>query len=329
MSTWSARAPCRVDLGGGTLDIWPLGLFHPGARTVNVAVDIEVGVEVRRATAFRVAQAGAVLEADDLESLRAEPSTRLIAEVCDFLGVDGVDIEISSGSPRGGGLGASSALTVCLLAAIGNAAGRAQPPSAQLAAEARDLEARMMRLPTGIQDHAPALLGNAVVVEHRIGGSVSRVLPCDLDGLGRHLVVAYSGQSHFSAGNNWAIIRRALDHDPATDSLLGLIARAAGRVEDALAAGDFEALGHAVAEEWRHRRQLAEEVSTPKIEGLLDAARDAGAWGGKACGAGGGGCVVVLAPQAHRARVVDALARAGGEVLDAHPCREGLRTMRT
>jgi D-glycero-alpha-D-manno-heptose-7-phosphate kinase len=326
VTVWSARAPCRVDLGGGTLDIWPLGLFHPGARTVNVAIDIEVGVEVRRGDGFRVAQAGSVVHARDLASLRAEPSARLIAEVCDFLGIDGVDIEISSGSPRGGGLGASSALTICLLAAIGAAAGREQPPSAQLAAEARDLEARMMRLPTGIQDHAPALLGSAVVVEHRIGGSVSRVLPCDLDGLAHHLVVAYSGQSHFSAGNNWSIIRRALDHDPDTDRLLRAIAVAAAAVEAALAAGDFEALGHAVAQEWGHRRQLADEVSTPTIEALLDAARRAGAWGGKACGAGGGGCVVVLAPKARRAEVAQALARAGAEVLEASPSPEGLRT---
>lgn len=328
MTVWAARAPCRVDLGGGTLDIWPLGLFHPGARTVNVAIDIEVAVEARLGTGFRVSQAGTVFQERDLGSLRAEPSTRLIAEVCDFLGVDGIDLEISSGSPRGGGLGASSALTVCLLAAIGAAAGREQPSNAQLAAEARDLEARMMRLPTGIQDHAPALLGNAVVVDHCIGGSVSRVLPCDLAGLAGHLVVAYSGQSHFSAGNNWSIIRRALDHDPHTTRLLREIAAAASQIEVTLAAGDFEALGHAVAREWSHRRELADEVSTPTIEALLDTARRTGAWGGKACGAGGGGCVVVLAPQALRLAVADALAGAGAEVLEARPCREGLRISR-
>src|SRR6201987_12219 len=33
-----SKAPTRVDLAGGTLDIWPIYLFHPGALTINAAI---------------------------------------------------------------------------------------------------------------------------------------------------------------------------------------------------------------------------------------------------------------------------------------------------
>src|SRR5437868_10894278 len=36
----TAHAPCRADLAGGTIDLWPLYLFHPGALTLNIALEI-------------------------------------------------------------------------------------------------------------------------------------------------------------------------------------------------------------------------------------------------------------------------------------------------
>ncbi|MEP6767816.1 MAG: hypothetical protein ABJC61_04055, partial [Acidobacteriota bacterium] len=71
---------------------------------------------------------------------------------------------------------------------------------------------------------------------------------------------------------------------------------AAASMAQAAARRDFEAMGAALASEWEARRRLAPVVSTPVIERAIAAAIAAGAWGGKACGAGGGGFVVILAP---------------------------------
>lgn len=215
-----------------------------------------------------------------------------------------------------------------MLAALGEIIGRPRPTPERLAAEARDLEAGLMKLPTGIQDHAPALLGGVVVVEHQVGGSVSRRLEVDLVGLAESLLVVYTGQSHFSAGNNWAIIRRALDGDREMAALLGQIAAAAVAAEQALLDGDIEALGLAVGRDWQARRQLAAEVTTPLIDAMLAAAAEAGAWGGKVCGAGGGGCVVVVAPHQRRAEVARRLEALGGTILPARPTTLGLSVSR-
>jgi D-glycero-alpha-D-manno-heptose-7-phosphate kinase len=151
----------------------------------------------------------------------------------------------------------------------------------------------------------------------------------DLAALGRSLVVAYSGLSHFSAGQNWQVVRRRLDGDPEVTAHFTGIAEAAAAMPAALEAGDFAGAGELMAREWSHRRRLAAGISTPGIERLLAAASAAGAWGGKACGAGGGGCVAVLCPATRRKAVAAALAGVGGTVLAARPAGEPLHVERS
>ena len=231
-----------------------------------------------------------------------------------------VTIHLESASPRGGGLGASSALIVALLAAGEELVGARRSPAARLAALGRDLEAAMMSLPTGMQDHYPGLLGGALEILYRPGGEVVERLPLDLDALGRSLVVAYTGRSHFSAGQNWEVVRRRLDGEAETVELFAGIADAARALAEALRAGDLARAGEQMAREWSFRRRLAPGVSTGTIEELLDRGRRAGAWGGKACGAGGGGSIALLCPAERRSAVVEALEAVDGvRVLEAGP----------
>lgn len=320
-----ARGWCRVDLAGGTLDIWPLGLLHPGARTVNVAIDLPAEVTLtRREAGYRVLQGEHRSEAADLSGLAAQAEGALAGTFLAALATPPVDVELVAGSPRGGGLGGSSALGVALLAAGEALVDRVPSSPAERVALARDLEARMMGLPTGVQDHWPALLGGALEIVHEAGGSVVRPVPADLAALGDSLLVAYTGQSHFSAGQNWQIVRRRLDADPETVGLFAGIARAAVDAAAALTAGDLPRLGEVVRREWEHRRRLAPEISTPRIEAMLDAAAALGAWGGKACGAGGGGSIAVLCPPECKGAIAARLAELGGEVLAVQPTAEPL-----
>jgi D-glycero-alpha-D-manno-heptose-7-phosphate kinase len=101
-----AVARCRVDLAGGTLDIWPLGLLHPGASTVNVAVDLAVEVALLpRAAGFTVAsdREGEV-SAQTIAELVADPRTALVGRVVEELGLGPCAIRTASASPRGAGL---------------------------------------------------------------------------------------------------------------------------------------------------------------------------------------------------------------------------------
>jgi D-glycero-alpha-D-manno-heptose-7-phosphate kinase len=259
-----------------------------------------------------------------VEELAADQESALAGVVAAALGLPPVDIEVRSASPRGGGLGASSAMTVALIAAGDRLLGvprREAPPTARLA---RDLEARLMRLPTGTQDHYPALLGGPLVVTFTAGGESVRRLDVELDALSRHLLLVYTGHSHFSAATNWEIIRRCLEADPEVHRLLQGIADVAAALPAPLERGDFAAVGALVGQEWQLRRQLAEGVTVPVVERLLAKARELGAWGGKACGAGGGGCVAILAPAERREAIAAALVAQGGSVVDAKPTSDGL-----
>ena len=326
MSAIRATARCRVDLGGGTLDIWPLGLLHPGSVTVNVAIDVRAEIElVPGGDAYRVVQGGESLAAESLRALAEQPDGALVARLLSAFDPGPCEIRIATGSPRGAGLGDSSAIAVALLAATEIASDGATRLSAlERARLARDLEAQLMGLPTGLQDHLPAQLGGALEIDHRPGGERVRALDIDLAALGERLVVAYTGQSHFSAGANWGVVRGRLDGDPDRVERLDRVARAASGMASALEAGDWATLGAAIDREWQARRGLSPEISTPTIETLLESAKELGAWGGKACGAGGGGCVLVLVPPAKRGELVAAWTSRGAQVLDAPPTRSGL-----
>ena len=316
VQTW-----CRADFAGGTLDIWPLGLLHPGASTVNVALDlaVEVRLEPRR-HGFVVRQGGERLETETLAELAAAPGGALVGAVAVAEAMPPFEIGIASASPRGAGLGASSALAVALLAAAEvQSGGGLTRTAAERAAVARDIEARLMGLPTGLQDHYPAQLGGVLEIVHAPGGERVTSLPVDLVRLGDHLLVGFTGQSHFSAGANWLVVRRRLEADPFIVERLSDIAEVAGRLPAALVAADWAAAGRLVGEEGAARRQLSDEISTPGIEALLATARDLGAWGGKACGAGGGGSVLVVAPSERRQAIAAAWRALGTEILPARP----------
>jgi D-glycero-alpha-D-manno-heptose-7-phosphate kinase len=321
-----ARTGCRIDLAGGTLDIWPLGLLHEDAVTVNVAIDVPVRVEIeRRRSGYRLAVGDEWFEATDVREFLKDDSTGLFGVIAHELAVPPVEVRIHSGSPRGGGLGASSAIGAALIGALEALEGRDPSEPVERAVLARDLEARLMGLPTGHQDHFPPMLGGALEIAHRAGGERVRRLQVDLEDLGEALTIVYTGRSHFSGATNWQVIRRRLEGDPETVELFSRICEIARSLSAALEANDLPEVGRLVGDEWDCRRRLAEGVSTPEIETLLAAARREGAWGGKAGGAGGGGCVAVLHPAERGDAVRRAAEAAGGTVLPARPTGEGLK----
>jgi D-glycero-alpha-D-manno-heptose-7-phosphate kinase len=90
-------------------------------------------------------------------------------------------------------------------------------------------------------------------------------------------------------------------------------------------AGDGRAGGRHGAAVWVNRKGLAPGATTPASDGMLSAAAAAGAWGGKVCGAGGGGCLFCIGEPEAVPAIRKALADGGARLLDFQIETEGLR----
>jgi D-glycero-alpha-D-manno-heptose-7-phosphate kinase len=301
--TLEVSAPVRADLAGGTLDLWPLYVFHPGSVTVNVA--LRPGVRVRLVPGgappgrIRHGSPGSLpveLGPEDASGhLTAAVGFHLIPE-------GGFAVEVLEQPPVGSGLGASSALAVALARGCLALAARSLA-TPRLVALLRDLEAGVLSAPTGVQDYYPALLGGPLAIRLEPGGETTERLPTALAWLEARLVVIFSGIAHASGAVNWETYRARVDGDAGVAEALTQIALAAVACREALIAADDAAVGRAIAAEWEARRRLSAAVTSPALDTILAAGRAAGALAGKACGAGGGGSVLFWVPPGRRAAV--------------------------
>ena len=337
MSIISARCPTRIDLAGGTLDIWPIHLLlEEPAVTVNVALDLPVDVEVElRPSTPRIvlasADQGLRAEYADRAALRAElaggsPRLPLLGMALEASEIEGgARVEVRATSPKGAGLGGSSALMVALLGALAHAAGQ-DHRARSLLQLAQDVETRLLRTPTGYQDYAPPFYGGCLALEGRPGGVVVEHLhDVDLDVLGARLRLVYTGEPHHSGITNWGIVRAFLEGREHAVRSLQAIAANARVLREALRRGDLDAALEASVEDGQLRKKMAPRISTPTLKAIDAAARRAGALGSKILGAGGGGCLlVVLGPATDAAKVDAALASGPGRILPLKLTAEGL-----
>jgi D-glycero-alpha-D-manno-heptose-7-phosphate kinase len=323
-----ASAPARIDLAGGTLDLWPLHVLHPGSVTVNLAIDRLARCRVRRAReGFHVLapERGLEKRAASAEELLAAPETALVGSLLAALRVgEPLAIEIASEVPFGSGLGGSSALTVALLGALERFS-RRDLSGLDRVDFVRDVETRVLNKPAGVQDYFPPLAGGLHRIVFEPGRTLAARSDVQADLWDRHLTLFDTGASHSSGMNNWEIFKARLEGDAAVAARLEGVRRAAEGMAAAARALDLPAMGRALGEEWDARRELAPVVSTSLIERAIEAACSAGAWAGKACGAGGGGCVVFLSPADRTASVRKSLSGLGeGSVLPVRAVNRGL-----
>ena len=113
--------------------------------------------------------------------------------------------------------------------------------------------------------------------------------------LERRCIVAYTGQSRISGDTITAVLGAYRERDQRVVHALGRMKALAHAMADEVREADVDDLGELVWEHWQHQRSLHPSIPTPLIDSILERARAAGARGGKALGASGGGCVLVIA----------------------------------
>lgn len=314
----TARAPTRIDLAGGTVDIWPIYLFLDRATTINLAIDLYAETTLEETdesgVTLRAGDQGAELKFgwDEIDGVNPPPMLelhwkylqyflRLKKKSGRFYPTLGLTLSTRAKSPAGAGLGGSSTLSVSIIGALKvwcDGAIDVKTEGESLVEITRDVETTVIKVPAGMQDYYGAMFGGLQSLRWGAGTHDRQWLdPNLIQELEDRLLLFYSGQSRNSGINNWALFKSFIDgQGPVREQFTG-INRATQALEKALGSRDWAAAGEAIAAEWKVRRELAPGITIPEIDRAFEYAMSHGATAGKICGAGGGGCFFVYLPE--------------------------------
>ncbi len=311
-----ATSPLRISFVGGGTD-FPHYYEEHGGAVVSATIDHAVRVTIRprtdRQVTVRSLDLGHLVGYHLDEGPEYDGVMDLAKAAIDRIGVaGGVDVDIRSDAPAGSGLGGSSALVVALSAGLAALAGIRLSADA-LARLAYTIERDDVGIRGGFQDQYAAAFGGCNLIE--FGRDEVRVVPLELGTATVHrleanLLLCYTG----SVRRNVGIIDRqiALWREGREETRMGLkeLHELAYVMRDVLASGDAERLGQMLGDAFASKLRMNPSITdgTP-VERLLEVARDAGAFGGKMCGAGGGGYLLLAcrpeAQPAVRAHLAD------------------------
>ncbi len=295
-----SRAPVRVDFAGAWTDV---GIFARGAGGVVVNATIDKYVHGR-------------LEVHDQGDAKIAPD-------------EGIRVTYWCDLPSGSGLGTSAALNVCWLSLVQAQVNPDLQQKERMAELAYRLE-ELLGILGGKQDQYAAAVGGFCHMTFGNGVEVERlaVAPEVVQEIESRLVLCYTGKSRLSSTIHedvWGAFRRG---EPATVNALYDLRNCAVRMRTVLLNGDVDGFGELIGQSWRHQKALAESVSNEQIERLFQVAAQSGASQGKACGAGGGGCLLFFAEAGSAPCVAAALSAEGARVIPFRFEDKGLEVTR-
>ncbi len=326
-----AQAPCRADLAGGTIDLWPLYLFHNDALTLNLALNIQTTCKITplkgKRIQLRSLDTRKTEQFRDFEELRQKRKFRLplAARLLQFFAPkEGLLIETDSESPAGAGISGSSALMIAATAALARFTNR-HLTLEQMRVIAQNVEAQIIRVPTGCQDYYPALYGGVSAIHLDPDGIHREAVPVDLEALESRFVLAYTGAPRQSGINNWEVFKAHINGDKRVFRNFEKICEIARAMHTALGKSDWVEVARLLREEWKLRRTNIPGITTPLIDKLISVAGKNGGVAAKVCGAGGGGCVIFMVEEGAASRVATAIGGEGGSVLPLQIARSGVR----
>src|ERR1700758_3885594 len=326
-----AQAPCRADLAGGTIDLWPLYLFHPGALTLNFAVNIFTTCRITPLKGKRIHLRSLDTRREEtfasFRELRRSNRFRLplAARLLQFFAPkEGLLMETDSESPAGAGISGSSALMIATTAALARFTDR-HLSLEQMRVIAQNIEAQIIHVPTGCQDYYPALYGGVSAIHLNADGIHREAVPIPAEEIESRFVLAYTGAPRQSGINNWEVFKAHIDGDRRVFRNFARIVEIARHMYQGLLRSDWDEVARLLREEWKLRRTNAPGITTPLIDKLIAVAGKNGGRAAKVCGAGGGGCVIFLVEKGTARRVATVVGDNGGRVFPLQLARDGLR----
>jgi D-glycero-alpha-D-manno-heptose-7-phosphate kinase len=302
-----SRTPYRISLFGGGTD-YPAWYQQHGGAVLSTTIDKYCYLTCRYLPPFFAHSIRVVYSQIENCSSVDEIKHPAVREVLRMLAIDrGVEIHHDGDLPARSGMGSSSAFTVGLIHALRSLTGH-MPTKHDLALGAIEIEQERLRENVGSQDQVAAAYGGLNTIAFEPNGAFS-VRPVTLrrervEELNAHLMLFFTGIQR-----NATSVAAAYEADtPARESAMRTVR---GMVDEALgllaSPGDLAPLGKLMHEAWLLKRGLGKHVTSPAIDAMYEAARKAGAHGGKLTGAGGGGFLLCVAPPERRAHIRRAL----------------------
>jgi D-glycero-alpha-D-manno-heptose-7-phosphate kinase len=301
------RTPFRVSFFGGGTDYRPWFSQH-GGLVVGTTIQRYCHIFCRRLPPFFEYKTRIVYSKIELVRKVSEILHPSIRGCLTHLKIDdGLEIHHDGDLPARAGLGSSSAFSVGFLLSL-HALRHKMPTKRELANEAIEVEQNLLKENVGIQDQIWAAHGgfNAIQITRDGHYEIIPILlpPNYIDNLEQHVLLGFTGLTHL-ASELAGVQMKKIESGKSQMREIHSIAQTA--LDQFRANADISKIGELLDQSWRVKRSLADGITSSDIDAAYNAARKAGAYGGKVLGAGGGGFIMFMAPPDRHERIKEAL----------------------
>lgn len=298
-----SRTPFRISFFGGGTD-YPVWYREHGGSVLATTIDKYCYIMCRPLPPFFEHRSRILYSQIELVKDSSEIQHPAVRETLRYLNIDdGLEIHHDADLPARTGLGSSSTFTVGLLHALhafqGSIVGKMK-----LAQEAIHVEHDLLRETVGAQDQTSAAFGGFNRIDFSGERSIT-VTPVTLkkDRLGffqDHCMLVFTGFTRTASEIAAEQVKLAGRKAGELRAMHAMVDAALGILSGT---GDLAELGRLLHESWRIKKTLSDSIAPPAIDAIYDAARAAGAIGGKLIGAGGGGFMLLFARPEDHARI--------------------------
>lgn len=344
------RAPVRIDFAGGWSDV---ALFTEESKglVVNGAINryayatlvcesqsefpdsVELKGVLDKKIRIYSADFDMFVEAEDVRQLEYDGNIDLVKAAVRQMSIQigSFDLITQSNAPPGSGLGTSAAMGVTLIGVLGAIKDVTYLPY-QYAELASSIERHELGILGGKQDHYASAVGGISYMEFQ--GEEVKTSPLKLPSriryeLEKNLVLCYTGQSRLSGDIHKNVTQAYKSGDAGVRTALNRLKAIAESTKNALIRGRLTDFGELLTENWQNQKKLHPSVTNEQIDKLFKIANENGAIGGKACGAGGGGCLLFYCQPTREHNVRQKLEEAGTQIIDFNFDFDGLQVWRT
>lgn len=329
-----SRAPVRIDFAGGWTDVPPFSA-EAGGFVVNAAITrYAYAALIPHETGDYRLESGdydMFVEARDIRQMEYDGNLDMLKAAVKRMNLGmGGHILTRSDAPPGSGTGSSASMGVALVGLLAEVTG-AKYSRADIAALANLLEIEELKIQGGKQDQYAAALGGVSFMEFTDPEVRTERLELSRDflfELEKHLLLIYTGKSRLSGDIISRVMGAYKRDDSQVKSALLNIRQAGLDMREAMVAEDLGQVGKVLDFNWENQKRLYPEMTTAKIEALMTVARPEGVLGAKACGAGGGGCILLLCDRDKEHLVRRAVTDLGGTPIDFNFDHDGLQVWR-